>query len=109
MAFDAQAAAAFEHDAIKGLAHLMPAHAPSPGAAHHLGKPDDGLEQADDVGERIGHDWTHSNETRTPKRSKSGPACLSLDIPPPNMDLPMQTVLITGCSSGFGLDAARTF
>src|SRR5690606_18203591 len=67
----------------------------------------------DDFGERVGHDRTLANEMWMAHDRSSCQLSLSCSPSKPMMETPMnpatKTVLITGCSSGYGLETARYF
>src|SRR5262249_17426612 len=88
---------------------LRASNAPTPRAIDDFRKPRARFEQRDHLGQRVGHDWTLANETWTFDCSKSGCGALSFRFRNLFKGASMKTVLITGCSSGFGLETARYF
>src|SRR5690606_11440810 len=109
LALDGQQAAAFEHCAEARLRELGVPHAPAAGAADALGEHGARLEEGDDLRQRVAHVWTMANQMWTLHCRKSEDQGLSLlHRNQPSMKH-MKTVLITGCSSGYGLETARRF
>lgn len=80
-AVEGQPALAFEHRAVKRLPIVGPLHAPGTGAADHFVKACGGLQQCDDLGQRVDHDRTPANEIWTLKHSKSNQRGLSFYDP----------------------------
>ena len=103
MAIDGQTTAALEHRAEARLAEGGVANAPAAGAADAPREHRTRLKQRDDFREWVVHAWTLTNGIRTPHggvvRRTMRRDRLST----------MKTVLITGCSSGYGLETARHF
>ncbi|MCQ8241664.1 SDR family oxidoreductase [Rhizosaccharibacter radicis] len=68
------------------------------------------MEQGDDLSQRVdGHDRTIANVSRTVDHRQSPHSPPYLGNRQPTRSAFMPTVLITGCSSGFGLDTAKLF
>jgi NAD(P)-dependent dehydrogenase (short-subunit alcohol dehydrogenase family) len=99
----------FQDRAEERLSHVLPMDPPKAGALHQLGEASGGLKKSDNLGKRIdGHERTYAKENDTHTYIKS---CL-WRLPPIHsvlVETPMSRILITGCSSGFGLETAKFF
>src|SRR5690606_10566412 len=104
-----QPATALDHRAVERLAGIRAADPPRAGADHLLGEARGGLEQQDHFRQWIDHGRTPANEVWTSDCRQYGAGCIPWWLAHHTRDHRMKTVLITGCSSGFGLETARHF